>query len=84
VGAHDDPLGLGQRPGLVEDLVRDRDLAEVVQPAGHVRARDHLLVEPEPAGDRFGELGDLRAVVLPEPFAQAGGERQGLGHAHDV
>ena len=50
-------------PGLAEDLLRDRELAEVVQAAGQARELDLLLVEPEACCDPRGELGHARRVA---------------------
>ena len=61
---HHAPLGVGQRPGLVEDLVRDRELADVVQQ----RAVAHLLEvggrEAEQARDVRGQRDDLLGVLV--------------------
>ena len=50
----------GQRAGLGEDPVRDRDLADVVQLAGVADALDLLDGQAEPARGALGELGDAR------------------------
>ena len=56
----DEPLGAGQRAGLAEDLLGDRELAEVVQAAREPGKLDLLLVEAEARCDPCGELGDAR------------------------
>ncbi len=84
VRAHHRPLGLVQLLGLRQDRLRDRDLADVVQPARQARAQHGVLVEPETGGDRRRQLGDLAVVVLRH--ALAAGRRLGerLRDAHRV
>ncbi len=53
---HQAPLVVGQRSRLVEDLVRDRDLADVVQQRGRLDAPNLGHVQPEVARNRAGHL----------------------------
>ena len=56
VAADERPLVLVERPGLVEDRVGDRDLADVVQLGGVAdAARPPRRRQAEPAGGRLGE-----------------------------
>ena len=48
VAAHERPLVLVQRPGLVEDRVGDGELADVVQLGALADRAHHVDVEPEP------------------------------------
>ena len=63
VAADELPLGVVERGGLVEDRVGDRDLADVVQRGGVADVVDLLLVEPQAAGDRLGQLGHAADVL---------------------
>src|SRR3712207_8725900 len=52
VAFHHAPLGFGQAAGLEQDAVGDRDLADVVEPAGEPDQLAALVVEPEASRDR--------------------------------
>jgi hypothetical protein len=71
---HDAPFGVVEGPGLVEDLVRDRELADVVQQRA---VADGVLLgggERPAVGDVGGERDDLLGVVdlaEPEPTRSA-------------
>ncbi len=56
VGAHDPPLGFGQRAPLVQDLRRDPQLAHIVEQAGP--AQDLLLLGGQAEGppDAHGQI----------------------------
>ena len=56
-------LGVGERAGLAQDLLRDRELAEVVQAARQPCQLDLLLVEPDALGQPRGEVGDPAGVA---------------------
>ena len=58
-----EPLGPGQRAGLAQDLLGDRELAEVVQAAGEPRELDLLLVEAEARRDAGREVGHARGMA---------------------
>ena len=61
--AHEGPLLVGQRAGLVQDLVRDRHLADVVQ-LGRAHDLVQLLGEQrQPRADAHRELRDALQVV---------------------
>ena len=55
------PLRLGERARLAQDLLRDRELAEVVQAGGEAGQLDLLVGEAEPAR-RSGRRGRRRAA----------------------
>ena len=63
VGLHDRPLVVVERAGLVDDLVRDRDLADVVQQRGELGRAAGLVVDAEVVGDRDGQLDDVLGVL---------------------
>ena len=63
VGLHDRPLLVVERARLVDDLVRDRDLADVVQQRAELGGAAGVLVDPEPVGDGHGELDDVLGVL---------------------
>ncbi len=56
MAAHVVPLFLGELAGLVEDGVGEAYLADVVQHGGVLRHANFARGEPEPAGDRPGEV----------------------------
>src|SRR2546428_8841730 len=58
-----EPLRIGQRAGLAQDLLRNRELAEVVQAAGETRELDLLGIEAETLRDLGGELADPLGVT---------------------
>ncbi len=60
--AHVLELGAGQRAGAREEHVRERGLAEVVQPGGLVKARLGRGLPAERLGQRDRERGDAGAV----------------------
>src|SRR5581483_2472823 len=61
--AHEVPLLVSQRPGLLDDSLRDRDLADVVQLRSPANARGLLLVQAETPCDRLGKLADAVEMV---------------------
>ncbi len=81
VADHDAPLGVVERAGLGQDAVGDRDLADVVQQAAEAAAEDQRRRQPQLAGDRGGELGDLLAVQLRHALAHRGRQRERLRDA---
>ena len=60
--AHDVPLGLVQRAGLVEDVVGRRELADVVQQGAELHQPALLAVDVQLVGDDERELDDALAV----------------------
>jgi len=75
---HDLPLVGGQRPRLVEDVVGDRDLADVVQQRGGLDSVDLLVVHAQAAGHALDHLEDLLGVVarVAVALAQRDGQRR--------
>src|ERR1700730_6227611 len=67
VTAHELPLLLVERAGLVQDRFRDRDLADVVELAGELDAFQLVLVEFEALGRHLGELSNRSGM-----FTEAG------------
>ena len=67
---------VGQRAALVEDRVRDRELADVVQQPRPAQLAPCLGVQPHLLGDRDGDLGDALGVVV-------GVRRLGVDHARE-
>jgi hypothetical protein len=55
VAAHEGPLVVVERAGLVEDGVGDRHLAHVVQLGGHAHVVERLALEAQVAAHGFGE-----------------------------
>ena len=55
--------GIGQRAGLAQDLLRDGELAEVVQAAGETRELDLLGVESQALRDLGGQFADPLGVT---------------------
>ena len=62
VALEHEPLGLGERAGLAQDLLGDRELAEVVQAAGEACQLDLLAIDPEPGRDPGRKIGDPLGV----------------------
>src|SRR5438477_516677 len=60
---HDEPLRLVERGGLAQDLLGNRELADVVQAAREPRELDLRLVDAEPARDSCGQLADAFRVT---------------------
>src|SRR5207248_8404555 len=58
-----EPLRLVERRGLAQDLLRNRELADVVQAAREPRELDLDLVDAEPARDPRGQLADALRVT---------------------
>ena len=58
VALEHEPLRLRERAGLAQDLLGDRELAEVVEARREASELDVLLAEAEPDGDPRRELGD--------------------------
>ena len=54
---------LGERSGLVDDLVGDRDLADVVEQRRELEPAQLVLVESHRRSDRHHELHDVAAVA---------------------
>src|SRR5207249_7501458 len=63
VALHERPLGFVQGAGLVEDRVRNRELADVVQLRRTVKLRNLGFVDSKAARDRDGQLGDAVDMV---------------------
>ena len=69
--ADEAPLGLVERAGLVQDRVRDGDLADVVQLGGADHDVEVLGVEAQARAHRARELGDVVHVALQVGLALA-------------
>src|SRR3954451_3440775 len=76
VAAHDVPLLVAQRTGLVDDLLGHADLADVVQQRAELDEQPLVLAKPELVGDRNRQRDDPLAVgagvlvVLADQLAQ--------------
>jgi hypothetical protein len=64
VPLHDHPLRVVERAGLVEDLLRDADLADVVEETAETERAQALGRELELAADLDGIVGDALGVAL--------------------
>ena len=60
---HEAPLVGGERPGLVQDRLRDRDLADVVQLGGNADGLHLRRLTPERRGDARRQLGHVVDVI---------------------
>ena len=58
VALEDEALRRRQWTGLAQDLLRDRELAEVVEAAREAGQLDLLLIQAEPLRDPGSQLGD--------------------------
>src|SRR6476620_6286132 len=58
VALEHEPLRVAQRAGLAKDLLRNGELAKIVQSPCETCELDLLHVEPEPLRDLRGELAD--------------------------
>jgi hypothetical protein len=63
VRAHHPPLAVVERPGLVQGLVRDRDLADVVLQRAELDIAPLPVIQAELVGDRERELDDVARVL---------------------
>ena len=63
-------------PGLRDDRVGDRDLADVVQLGGEQDVFELLAVEAELAADGAGEVGDAAEMALEAGMALGEGAQQ--------
>src|SRR5215207_10769978 len=61
--AHDVPLLVRERPGLVEDRLGDADLADVVEQRAELDVPDLVARQPDYRCDLDRELRDLLSVV---------------------
>ena len=79
--AHDRPLGVVERAGLVQDLVGHADLAEVVQVRGDAQVLQLVAGDADAAGDLLAERHDRAAVLARVAVAQVQqrGERLDAG-----
>jgi hypothetical protein len=75
------PLRLGERPGLAQYLLGDRELAEVVQACGQARELDVLLRQPEAPGHTGRELGDALRMAAGVDVAGVHGPREAGGRS---
>ena len=64
VAAHDPPLGVVERAGLVQDRLRDADLPDVVEERAELEQVELLRPEPERPADVERERDDLLRVVV--------------------
>src|SRR5439155_23403092 len=69
-------LGGREVAGLAQDLVRDRELAEVVETAGKPDELDLLGVDADPRGDPRCELADAERPAGHRSFALVDRVRQ--------
>ena len=76
-----EPLRVGQRAGLAQDLLGNRELAEIVQAAREARDLDLLLVEADPLREAGGEVGDAARMAAGVGVAQVDGLREAGGRA---
>ena len=83
VAAHERPLLLVERPALVQDGLRQGDLAHVVQLGGGHHAVDGVVVEAEAAGDGAGHHADLLPVAaeVRVPLVERAAQHAGRLHA---
>jgi hypothetical protein len=65
----DEALRLGQGAGLPQNLLRNRQLAQIVEASGQPDELDLFGVEAEQAGDSGRELGDDVGVAAGVPVA---------------
>ena len=77
VALEHEPLGIGERAWLAQDLLRDRELAEVVEAAREAGQLDLLLVEADALGQAGGQVRDAARVAARVGVAQV----DGLGEA---
>ena len=63
VRLHQRPLALVERAGLVDDRVRDVDLADVVQHRSELALTPHVLADAHRLRDPHGQLDDVLGVV---------------------
>ena len=73
---HDEPFGARQLAGLLQDLLRDRELAEVVQAAGEPRQLDLGRRQVELLGDRARDRGDALRMAAGVDVARVDGARE--------
>src|SRR3954454_12969742 len=73
----DEPLGVGERARLAQDLLRDRELAEVVEASGEARELDVLGIEPDAGRDARGEVADALGVAARVRVTRVHGLREG-------
>src|SRR3954454_2073870 len=76
VALQDEALRAGQWAGLAEDLLGDRELAEVVQAPGEPGQLDLLLVEAESGRDAGREVGDAGGMAARVRVAEVDGLRE--------
>ena len=62
VGANDGPFALVEGSRLVDQLVRDGDLADIVQERAELDVAPGALIETDPVGDADRQLDDALAV----------------------
>ena len=76
VAAHHDPLVVPERPGLVQDVLRHGDLADVVEqgPVGH--ALEVVAPESHVRGEARRAVGEVPAVVPQVDVLGLDGVRQ--------
>ena len=77
---HDVVFGGGQRAGLAQDVVRDADLADVVEEAGDADGRDDVGIEAEATGQEDAVPGDVLGMLLRVAVLRVDGEDQSLEH----
>ena len=69
-------FGEGERPGLEQDGIGDRDLAKIVQVAPAMQRLDVVVVETERRADAGGVAGEPLAVPFGIGVARLDGERE--------
>src|SRR5947209_7326935 len=71
---HDRPLFRGEARSLLQNVVRDRDLADVVQIAAALQGEDRVVVESDMASEAAGIGGESSAVVARVGIARLDSE----------
>jgi hypothetical protein len=84
MGAHGVPLLGAELARLVEDQVRDGELAEVVQQAGAAQRAQRLGVEAEARAEGDGDLGDALGVAAGVRRLRVDHARERLGDAVEL
>jgi len=80
VAAHEFPLPLVERTGLVEDRRRDRRLADIMQLRRQDDPSDLVRGLAERCGDGAGKIGDALDVIVQECVLFGDHLQQRIGH----
>ena len=84
VGAHHVPFAFGERPGLEQDRVRDRNLPDIMQIPGPLERFEILRAEAEPPAEPDAEVCEPGAVARGDGVPAFGGKRQGADGAVEL